>query len=279
MAKKQERALLLVEVDENSYEFEYTRIPFEVNEQFYEITEKMHAEGQAAEAEKHLTRLTRDYPEFIDAHHHRALLLAWRGESEKALLAWQQAVQTGLDALPDLFVFGRDRLEWGWLDNRPFLRAYHSLALHLEGLGMEGEALARYRDLLDLNPNDNQGVRELAIGLLFRMRRPLDVLEICDQYPDDWNEGVLYGRVLALLWLGRRDEARDALARAYKSLPLVARELAKRTHKQPAGRLDGYVTVGGADQAYAYWENYGDLWKKVRGATAFIQSFLRDDKA
>ena len=46
---------------------------------------------------------------------------------------------------------------WGFLETRPYMRARAGLAGTLLRLGDVDGALAHYRDMLKLNPNDNQG--------------------------------------------------------------------------------------------------------------------------
>ena len=48
---------------------------------------------------------------------------------------------------------------WGLLETRPYMRARAGLAACLWQLGEREEAVAHYRDMLRLNPNDNQGIR------------------------------------------------------------------------------------------------------------------------
>jgi tetratricopeptide (TPR) repeat protein len=55
----------------------------------------------------------------------------------------------------------RDALLWGHINNRPYLRALHGLALCLWRLNQRPEAIAILERMLWLNPPDNQGVRFL----------------------------------------------------------------------------------------------------------------------
>ena len=48
---------------------------------------------------------------------------------------------------------------WGILETRPYMRARAALAETLWALGRREEAVEHHRDLLRLNPNDNQGLR------------------------------------------------------------------------------------------------------------------------
>jgi tetratricopeptide (TPR) repeat protein len=55
---------------------------------------------------------------------------------------------------------------WGFLETRPYMRARHGLALTLLKLGKEEEAIEHFRAMLTLNPDDNQGIRYLMLGIL-----------------------------------------------------------------------------------------------------------------
>ena len=57
---------------------------------------------------------------------------------------------------------------WGFLETRPYMRARAGLASTLLQLGDVDGALAHYRDMLKLNPNDNQGIRYVLTGCLLR---------------------------------------------------------------------------------------------------------------
>jgi len=98
----------------------------------------------------------------LDAIHHLALVLSERNLLDQARDLWDQSVRIGRKAFPQDFKLGRERLEWGWLENRPFLRCLHGLALARYDEGEVEEALRLFQELLSLNPNDNQGVRAMA---------------------------------------------------------------------------------------------------------------------
>jgi tetratricopeptide (TPR) repeat protein len=264
---------------DHEWRFRYPRLDGEVFERFHAALELMD-QGESGKVLGPLRRLVKEFPEFLDARHH--LAVAIQRDSRMAFMAtheWREAVRIGLDAFPPDFVMGRDLLEWGWLDNRPFLRAYHGLALDCLARGDTGEALAICQDLLDLNPNDNQGVRSLVVSCLFERRRPAEVLAVCDRYPEDGMPALLFGRVLALFMLDRKAEAAAALTEAAGYSPLVAKELTKKTHPAPWDLHPGFITVGGADEAFHYWGEAGDFWKRTPGALAFVRETLGKKKA
>lgn len=266
--------LLLKEWDEGMWSFEYPRIGAAEHERLHEAVDRMHA-GAPTHASRLLRKLIRDFPEFIDARHHLAVFVDWEfPDSGEPRLLWEDAVKQGMRALPPAFRIGRDRLEWGFLDNRPFLRAYHALGLAYLAEDLVGQAAGIFQDLLDLNPEDNQGIRDLAINAAFLRRRPGDVLAVCARFPGDGLPAVMYGRVLALFQLGRTPEAADALRHAASFSPKVAAELRRTQHRRPPSAMPGFVTFGGADEAYAYWETHGAHWKSFPGALEFVRGTL-----
>jgi len=269
----------LERVGDHEWRFRFPRLDRAVYDEFHAALELMD-EGELADAAGSLRKLVKRFPEFIDARHHLAIVLQ-QSYGGPGVYDWRDAVKVGLQVLPPEFVVGRDRLEWGWLDNRPFLRAYHGLALAELADDRTGEALAICQDLLDLNPNDNQGVRTIAANLLFARRRPDAVLALCDRYPMDGLPAMSFGRVLALYMLDREDEAAAALRKAAEHSPLVAKELTKKTHPEPRSRHPGFITMGGADEAYDYWREAGGSWKRAPGALEFVRRTMgvRETKA
>jgi hypothetical protein len=83
-----------------------------------------------------------------------------------ALGCYQTAVSVAELALPDPF---GGFLAWGHLDNRPFLRALHGMALALWQLDRFEEAEQTLLNMLWLNPADNQGARELLAAVRARV--------------------------------------------------------------------------------------------------------------
>ena len=268
-----EGALGVAKVGEREWMFEYPRLDWEMMEEFHDAIEHWRM-GDFTFAEGVYRQLVEDYPEFIDAHHHLALLLDRTGREEEAFRTWQDVVAMGLDCLPKEFEMGRDLLFWSILENRPFLRAYHSFGLEYLERGEIEKALEILSNILTMNPGDNQGVRALVIDCDFRLNRPRDVLAVCERYPDDGMEQVVYGRILALYQLGRKAKAAEALSEAVEFLPLVAQELVKGRHRKPKDLHLGYVTHGGPDQAYYYWIEQGSHWKNTPGALEFVRECL-----
>lgn len=258
---------------EGDWEFVYPRLTMTIYEYFHDAIDAWET-GDVTFAEQRYRQLLTDYPEFIDAYHHLAILLEEAGDEDEAYALWQHAVKIGEQHLPDPVKEGKGRLPWPMIDNRPFLRACHGLGLELRKRGEVQAALALFMKLLDWNPNDNQGVRDLVVSCHFLLDQPEGVLAICDRYPGDGMETLLYGRPLALIQLGETQKAREALDLAVEHLPLVAQELVKERHRAPKDFNPDRITLWSLGQAYHYWLEQGHTWKSTKGAIELLREIL-----
>jgi tetratricopeptide (TPR) repeat protein len=255
------------------HEWRFPATAWSVNERFYTGCELWQA-GQTPAALVIFQALLQQHPEHLDVRDSLAHVYEEIGQGDRAKALLEEAVTLGRRAFPQAFRPG-DRLEWGWLENRPFLRCLCSLGVVYEREGRLEEALAFYQELLSLNPNDHQGVRALAVTVLFALQRPEEVLKVCTAYPDDGMPEVAYGRALALFQLGRDHDATIALKEAVRWRPRVAAELLKSRHRRPPSSIPGTITLGGADEAYEYWRSNGRLWGETAGALAWVAETRR----
>jgi tetratricopeptide (TPR) repeat protein len=265
--------IILKRSGEQDWFFEYPRITSEVHEALGEAIDWMNCHYGTAKAR--LRKIIKDYPEHLDARHHLALCWSRQGKLEKAAQLWKETLEFALKLFPADFSLKRARLAWGYLENRPFLRLYHSHGISLMKLHQTEEALEVFNNLVSLNPHDNQGARALVVLCNFELRQPDGVLAICDKFPNDTTEELAYGRALALLQVGRAKEASAALRGALRFLPLVGHELVKAAHKQPKDYDEKRVVYNSPGQAYGYWEKFGKFWSATPGAVGFVRTHLK----
>jgi tetratricopeptide (TPR) repeat protein len=160
---------------------------------------------------------------------------------------------------------------WGFLETRPYMRARLGLALTLLKLGDEDGAISHFRDMLRLNPNDNQGVRYLLAGCLLRRGEDAALEELLASYEDEGSTFWLYTRALLAFREGggEGDKRAAALAReAWAANEYVPAILAGT--KPPAPSEDGYITMGGPDEATDYVTECGPAWHRTPGAVAWL---------
>ena len=213
------------------------------------------------------------HPEHIDAYHHLAMIYEGTGRLPEAQALWEKATNIGLQKIVEQFCGMGNKIPWGWLDNRPFLRACHSLGLQYMKWGSMAQATAVFETILNANPNDNQGIRSLLVECYFAADKPEKILRLSMKFPDDTEENLLYGKVLALFKMTKQEKAEKALGTAIRCLPNIARELAKKTHRRPEGMESRFLTHGSVDQAFNYWERQGHVWKNTPGALELVKDF------
>jgi tetratricopeptide (TPR) repeat protein len=248
----------------------FPRITGQVDDKLRKGINWLRSDPQCAECV--FLELISDYPEYLDAYHYWALALERKGDQTQADQVREKAIKMALTFFPAHFAMDQDQLAWGFEENRPFLRLYHSFGLQLMEKGKTEEALNVFENMLVLNPNDNQGVRALLVGCHFALKQPYEVLSVCRQFPDDAMEHLLYGRALALFQGGEVKETEEALDFAIKSFPLIAKELLKAKHRKPKGTAERYVTLGSSGQAFLYWQEHGQYWIETPGAIEFVRS-------
>jgi tetratricopeptide (TPR) repeat protein len=165
-----------------------------------------------------------------------------------------------------------EELRLPWLDpaNRPALRCLFRASV----LAAECGDRAREREiselLLRLNPDDNHGVRAQLMNLLLRMGDDEAALGLAARFGDDLFPELRYGKVLALVRLGRDREAAEAVLSAVNALPEVRRYLMRERAAQPPIDPMG-VAFGGKDQAWLYRDAMRDLWLRHPAALALVR--------
>lgn len=111
---------------------------------------------------------------------------------------------------------------WGILGTRPYMRARLGMAQALEEMEHTEEAITHYREMLRLNPNDNQGVRGNLLACLLETKQTDEAEALLKQYKESgmavWN----YSRaLLTFMKKGDSATARKHLASAIKANPFV----------------------------------------------------------
>ncbi|HPM79298.1 MAG TPA: hypothetical protein PLF81_01295 [Candidatus Anammoximicrobium sp.] len=195
--------------------------------------------------------------------------------AEDALPEWEQGVAAGMRVLggPD----ATDQYEghfWGLLQTRPYMRARLGLAQCLWSLRRQEEAVAHCRELLRLNPNDNQGVRYVLSSYLCEMGQDDQWQQLLEQYPDDASAEWHFGRaLLAYRRQGDTDASRDLLHAAHAANPYVAEYLVG--NRVPPAEPPPYVALGEDSEAHSYAGAFLPGWRGTPGAASWVRKILQ----
>jgi tetratricopeptide (TPR) repeat protein len=187
------------------------------------------------------------------------VLLAEMAEDPQEMRSlYEQGVEAGERALgPKIFVEEVGQF-WGIVETRPYMRARLGLAEVLWATGERQAAITHLRELLRLNPGDNQGARyPLAVWLL--SEGDLAAAErLLGEYPEEITASWAYTRALVLFRRrGAGKQADQALVGALESNPFVPQFLlgAKLPKSVPE-----YVGIGDENEAIDYVAGAYQLW-------------------
>jgi tetratricopeptide (TPR) repeat protein len=187
----------------------------------------------------------------------------------EALDLCQQALEAGERAL------GKEAFEedvghfWGILDTRPYMRARAGLAGCFWEAGKHEEATNHYKDMLRLNPNDNQGIRDLLMPRLIEMGRDAEAEVLFREYRDDGMTFWKYSRALLdFRKMGDAEISRKSLKAAIKKNKHIPAYLLGQ--KKIPQFLPEYYSPGEESEAISYTKENLEAWKITPGALDWL---------
>ena len=157
---------------------------------------------------------------------------------------------------------------WGILETRPYMRARAGLAECLWQEGERAAAIDHTRDMLRLNPNDNQGLRHSLAAWLLAAGDHGALEKLLAAYDDDVFVDWAYARTLLALRKGDETGARAALAVAWNRNPHVPGLLTGAT-PVPECPEDHY-TLGSREEAVIYVLQNRENWSATPGPLRWL---------
>jgi len=207
------------------------------------------------------------FPDFMDAH---LVLADLSASAEESLPHLEQAVNAAAKELGECGFREFAGHFWGFHETRPYMGARLELARCLLGLGRVEDAIGHFRQMLELNPNDNQGVRYSLVSVYLRTER-LDELEsLLNRYPEDYSAEWYYARaLLAFIREGDSEAARLALDAARQMNEHIPAYLAGA--KQLPRELPEYVSPGEDSEAVSFVAEFLTCWRSTPGAIPWVR--------
>jgi tetratricopeptide (TPR) repeat protein len=200
-------------------------------------------------------------PQHADAHNHLGIVSL---EARK-LKAAEQHFRAAIDGSQRHLERDGKKVHWGFIENRPYLRGLSNLALALVEQKKWAEALAIHRQMLQLNPDDNQGVRYLIGPECLRVGENEGAIRAFEKCLHE-EVGCAFGLALAKLRAqGPSAEIGEALVTGFAANRYVAPMLLGESWE----RLDAFHGTNMAEPEWAHdvIVAQADLWHAVpRGA-------------
>lgn len=152
------------------------------------------------------------------------------------------------------------RFEWGWMQNRPALRMAAHLAFRRHEAHDWGPFVALAEWILRLNPDDNHGLRDYLSRAYLESGATERVLEIFARYPGG-GTALTMNAILAAHRCGRAGEALTMLGNAADRCSEAVSMLIA-ANPGPPRMKDGWIAVGGKDEAWLYRGECRHLWER-----------------
>ena len=189
---------------------------------------------------------------------------------DEAIRIYEKGVAAGERALgPKCFEENAGRF-WGILETRPYMRARSGLAQSLHESGRLDEAIRHFEELLRLNPNDNQGNRDLLTPCYLEAGRDTDALELLNRYGEGFTASWTYTMALVQFRLhGDTAQAKGHLRKALESNPRVPEFLCGK--KRMPRQMPGHYSLGSRDEAVIYVGLTGKCWKHTPEAIEWLK--------
>ncbi|MGH2612720.1 MAG: tetratricopeptide repeat protein [Rhabdochlamydiaceae bacterium] len=259
---------------DDTWFFEFSYEMMDLQGTIYDIVESI--PQSPSKARRELEAIIEKYPYAFDAYDRLAFIIyhIYRKLDESIELL-QRGLLRSSELFPEGFILGKSNLPWAVMENRPFLRMYSSLGFRLLDRAETEQATRILEDILEMNPEDNQGLREVLCSCYFKVGDVQSVLDLCSKYADDTTPAILFGRVLALFKTGRIDKAREEMRQAVRYGGNVALEIMAKKHVKIKNTDIEYYEAGSKKEASLYWNDFGKYWYEVAGAVEFVRNEAR----
>lgn len=161
---------------------------------------------------------------------------------------------------------------WGMLESRPFMIHLLEQAMLLWDAGQRDRAVSQLQYLLELNPNDNQGVRYILMNRLLELDRLDEAQELFDFYDEEYSADWLFSKLLLSI---KSNQNKDIIEELYEEaveenefiIPFLVGK------KKIPKVLPSFYSPGDENEAIIYVDLAQMAWKKNKKAIKMLKKF------
>lgn len=213
-------------------------------------------------AEKIFRDLIKQHPNaHIDAYMELANIYYAKNQFIEGDSFTTRAYYIGKATLEENVKLNEYQIEWGNLENRPFLRACFMMGEMQNRNGNYEDALKYFEFIIKKNPRDNQGIRFQLIYNYLKVKafdKVISLQESCQEEGYKWDCAI----GLAYFLSGSTELAFHAFSKVKSASPHIFNELKKSRHTEPqeGHGYGGGAIIGSPLEAYEYWKEYQDFY-------------------
>lgn len=156
---------------------------------------------------------------------------------------------------------------WLMLETRPYMRHRLFLTQRLLKAGRTKDAIGHMETLLELNPKDNQGIRDILIGAYLLIDDLIGARKLLKKY-EDAGATFLFARVLERFLSGELIDAAETLTKAEDENSFAADYLSGK--KALPKQLPNHYGFGDENEAIVCAVNIGEAWRRHPSAVKWL---------
>jgi len=210
-------------------------------------------------------------PDCIEAYEY---LGALEPIPETAILYYKNGIEIGKR------IFAKTHFKTGignfWMihETRPFMRCLQAYADCFKDMGRYHDAVSVYEEMISLNPNDNQGVRDQLLLYLIKINEYNKYRKYDKLYKDDLGAFMSFNRALfAFKTVGSSSNSNELLQQAIKSNKYVIPRLISKSISDDFPEVYG---MGDENEAIYYCYFAHQIWHDTNGAIDWIKRKTKD---
>lgn len=189
--------------------------------------------------------------------------------AEKAIPFFEKGITIGRKKFGGEYLKIHKGLFWGFHETRPFMRCMQNYADCLYTIGNVKESVAILEEMIELNSNDNQGIRDQLLLFLIQLGENDKFVKYAQMFKKDSLAFPLFNRALfAFKTEGDSKNAVKQLLKAHSSNKHVAKRILSNkliTH------MPEYYSIGDENEADYVAQQSQIIWKKTEGALDWLK--------
>ena len=159
---------------------------------------------------------------------------------------------------------------WGVLETRPYMRVRSQLAFKLMEAGRIEESILEHAGMLELNPNDNQGVRYGLLACYLMVKQLDGAKHLLGQYEEEigFSAMLAWGYILERFLSDDLAGAKKGLKQAQELNGYVAAYFSG--HRKLPNVTPSAYSPGSREEAIVTYEVIGPAWEKYPAAQSWL---------
>ncbi len=219
-----------------------------------------------AKAKANIEKALKLDPDCIEAYE---FLGSMEKSAEVATAFYEKGISIGRRVFGGTYLEEHKGMFWGFHETRPFMRCLQQYSECLYEIGKVRECVTVLEEIIELNPDDNQGIRDQLLLYLIELDENKKFLKYAKMFEGGSRAFPLFNRALfAFKTEGETENANKQLLKALKQNKFVAKRLLS---KKPITELADHYSLGSENEADYYASFAQPIWAKTKGALEWLK--------